>query len=186
MTLALDLGHARRLSSDDDLVRALGWRRGVSTVVDATAGLGRDAAALAKVGFSVVAIERSPALARLWWTALRRGPRNLAFLEGDAKDKLRELVAWGFIPDAVYLDPMYPGGERKAAPQRELVELRGLVGDDLDAPALLDMALTLGAQRVVVKRPRRAEPLKAMPSHTWQGASTRYDLYLPMGSGIGS
>jgi 16S rRNA (guanine1516-N2)-methyltransferase len=180
--IVLDLGHARALRHDDDLVRALGWKRGVTVVVDATAGLGRDAAALAKVGFAVIAIERAPALAAAWWRALPRGPRNLAFLEGDARDKLRELAAWGLRPDAIYLDPMYPGGDRRAAPQKEMVLLRELVGEDPDAGALLDVALEAAGQRVVVKRPRKAPPLQPSSGkpvhHTWAGSSTRYDLYV--------
>jgi 16S rRNA (guanine1516-N2)-methyltransferase len=174
----VDLGHARTLSPEDDLVRALGWRKGVLTVVDATGGLGRDAVALAKVGFAVIAIERSPDLAALWWKAIRRGPRNLAFLEGDARERLRDLLAWGFRPDAVYLDPMYPSGDRKAAQGKEMVILRELVGDDLDAAALLDEALRVATLRVVVKRPKKAPPLKDGVHHAWEGASTRYDLYL--------
>lgn len=181
--LTVDLGHARSLSPEDDLVRALGLKKGVFTVVDVTAGLGRDAAALAKLGASVIAIERSPALAALWWKALRRGPRNLAFLEGDAKTWLEELAAWGFRPDAVYLDPMYPAGDRKAAQQKEMVLLRELVGDDLDVEALLDAALRAATLRVVVKRPKKAPQLVPpggqAVAHTWEGASTRYDLYLP-------
>lgn len=185
--LSLDLGHARKLSSDDDLVRALGLKKGVFTVVDATAGLGRDAAALAKMGASVIAIERSPALAAAWWKELRRGPRNLAFLEGDAKAWLEELARQGFRPDAVYLDPMYPAGDRKAAQQKEMILLRDLVGDDLDVPELLDAALRTATLRVVVKRPKKAPPLVSpggQPvAHTWEGASTRYDLYLPRPGG---
>lgn len=181
MPLALDLGHARRLSPHDDLVRALGWGKGTTTVVDATAGLGRDAAALARLGFSVVAIERSPAVAQLWRAALRRAPRTLAFLEGDARQRLAELRGWGLIPDAIYLDPMYPAGERKAAQQREMVELRALVGDDLDVDSLFEAALTGGAQRVVVKRSRKDRALGGTPSHTWEGTSTCFDLYLPRG-----
>lgn len=176
--LEMDLGHARALSPSDDLVRAIGFKKGVHVVVDATGGLGRDAAALAKLGLAVIAIERSSELAARWWRALRREPRNLAFLEGDARDQLLALSAWGLRPDAVYLDPMYPGGERKAAPQKEMVLLRELVGHDPDAAELVDVALRCAAQRVVVKRPKKAPPLREGVAHTWDGASTRYDLYL--------
>ncbi len=169
----LDLGHARRLRPEDPLLRALGRHAGVRTVIDATAGLGRDAAALALAGFEVTAIERAPALVSLWRDAMKRPPSRLAFLEGDACALLRSLPA----ADAVYLDPMYPDGKRKSAPQKELVILRCLVGDDVDAPELLAIAREVAALRVVVKRPKKAPPL-APPSHSWAGASTRYDLYL--------
>lgn len=154
-------------------MRALGRHAGVRTVVDATAGLGRDAAALALAGFEVTAIERAPPLVALWREAMRRPPSRLTFLEGDALLLLGSLPA----PDAVFLDPMYPDAKRKSAPQKELVILRELVGDDVDAPALLALAREVATLRVVVKRPKRAPPL-APPSHSWEGASTRYDLYM--------
>lgn len=154
-------------------MRALGRHAGVRTVIDATAGLGRDAAALALAGFEVTAIERAPPLVALWREAMKRPPARLTFLEGDALALLRTLPP----PDAVYLDPMYPEAKRKSAPQKELVLLRELVGDDLDAPELLAIAREVAKLRVVVKRPKKAPPL-APPSHSWEGASTRYDLYV--------
>ena len=167
------MGHARKLRPDDPLVRALGRHAGVRTVIDATAGLGRDSAALARAGFEVTAIERAQPLFSAWREAMKLPPSRLTFLEGDALLLLRSLPA----PDAVYLDPMYPCGPRKSAPQKELVILRELVGDDVDAPDLLAVAREVALLRVVVKRPRKAPPL-APPSHSWTGASTRYDLYM--------
>jgi 16S rRNA (guanine1516-N2)-methyltransferase len=169
--LILDLGHARRLRPEDPLLRALGRQSGVRTVIDATAGLGRDAAALALAGLEVIAIERAPALGALW--ARARLPLRLSFREGDARTLLRALPP----PDAVYLDPMYPEAARKSAQSKDLVMLRQLVGDDVDAPELLAIAREVASVRVVVKRPRKSPPL-APPSHSWQGASTRYDLYV--------
>ena len=58
--LVIDLAHGRKLSRDDDLVKALGRDKGLVSVVDATAGIGRDAVALCNVGFSVTAVERAP------------------------------------------------------------------------------------------------------------------------------
>jgi hypothetical protein len=74
--LALQLWSARR-PGKDQLVRALGKRAGVHTVVDATAGVGRDASVLANAGFLVTACERAPALAQLWRTATL--PSGLTF-----------------------------------------------------------------------------------------------------------
>lgn len=171
-----ELGHARKLRPDDALVRAIG---DVRTVLDATAGLGRDAAALALAGYDVTACERAPAIAALWRQA--RLPKRLRFIEGDARAVLRALAVDGLhaVPEAVLLDPMYPDdGDRKSAPSKDLVALRDLVGDDADAADLLAVAREVASLRVVVKRPKKALPLAPGPSHTWEGASTRYDLYL--------
>ena len=36
----------------------------------------------------------------------------------------------------MFLDPMYPRGDRRALPQREMRVLRAAVGDDIDVDAL--------------------------------------------------
>jgi 16S rRNA (guanine1516-N2)-methyltransferase len=181
--LVLDLSSPRRLTNKDDVVRALGHRLGVRRIVDATAGLGRDACALAAFGFDVVAIERAPLMQALWRDALaRHEPPRLTFLEGDAVTFLNAMVGER-APDAVFLDPMYPDVERKALQQRELRLVRAAVAADERLPAgdnaaLFAAAVAVARARVVVKRPRWAAPLGGAPTHTWSGASTRFDLYL--------
>jgi 16S rRNA (guanine1516-N2)-methyltransferase len=125
------------------------------------------------MGFAVTAIERAPALIESWRQAMAAAPPRLAFVAGDA----RVLLPSSERPDAVYLDPMYAETRRKSAPRKDLVLLRELVGDDTDAPELLEIALRCARLRVVVKRPRKAAPLRPGVSHAYVGASTRFDLY---------
>lgn len=84
-------------------------------VVDATAGLGRDAFVLAALGCQVQMLERNPVVAALLDDGLRRG-----YLDAEIGPWLRErltllhassltaLVAIEPRPEVVYLDPMYP------------------------------------------------------------------------------
>lgn len=184
--LVLELTTPRRLTGRDDLVRALGWARGMRTVVDATAGLGRDALALSAFGFEVTCLERAPLMQALWRDALaRHTPPRLRFVEDDASRWLAAIRATDDAPDVVFLDPMYPDVERKALQQRELRLIRAAVGNDAndeliiaDNAALFSAALATARHRVVVKRPRWAQPLGGTPTHTWEGASTRFDLYV--------
>jgi len=82
-------------------------------------------------------------------------------------------------PDAVYLDPMFPPKRKKsAAVNKEMRLLRELVGDDLDAPDLLEVARGVARERVVVKRPDHAPPLAPYPSMSFLGKLVRYDVYL--------
>lgn len=184
LPLVLDLSKPRRLTTKDDLIRALGWKAGVRRVVDATAGLGRDACALAAFGFDVVAVERAPRMQALWRDALARHvPPRLRVVEDDAVRFLDAVAGTADAPDAVFLDPMYPDVERKALQQRELRLIRAAVTDDgrnelVDNGALFAAALRAARLRVVVKRPRWAAPLGGAPTHTWEGASTRFDLYV--------
>jgi len=53
------------------------------------------------------------------------------------------------------------------------------VGADYDADELLAPALAVAKKRVVVKRPRHAQPLaQQKPSLVYEGESSRFDVYL--------
>jgi 16S rRNA (guanine1516-N2)-methyltransferase len=84
----------------------------------------------------------------------------------------------GEAPQVIYLDPMFPHRDKSALVKKEMRLFRPLVGDDQDAPALLQAALALASHRVVVKRPRKAPIIDgAKPSHSLEGKSSRYDIY---------
>lgn len=177
--LVIDLAHARRLSPEDDLLKALGRAKGVRTVVDATAGIGRDALALVAAGFEVTCCERALLVVELWQDALaRHQPRGLRFVAVDAVAYLDDVAGTERAPEAVFLDPMYPHLDRKALQQREMRLLRAAAGDDLDVEVLFAAARRAARSRVVVKRPKKAPPLANDVAHSWTGASTRLDLYL--------
>lgn len=170
---------ARRLRSarpDDPLGRACGLPRRATppTVVDATAGLGRDAMVLAQLGCAVTAIERVPALAfLLHHAALAAGLQSrLEVVAADAVTWLRSAPA----ADVVCLDPMFdePGrGEVK----KEMQLCRALAGACDDGQALLQVARAVARERVVVKRHARAAAL-APPSFAVPGERVRFDVYL--------
>ncbi|MCT1282181.1 class I SAM-dependent methyltransferase, partial [Pseudomonas aeruginosa] len=81
-------------------------------------------------------------------------------------------------PQVIYLDPMFPHRDKSALVKKEMRLFRPLVGDDLDAPALLQAALALASHRVVVKRPRKAPIIEGpKPGYSLEGKSSRYDIY---------
>ena len=196
------LGYARRVNRFGLLFQAVGFRSGRPTVLDATAGLGRDAFRLAYHGCRVTAIERSPILFALLQDGLERAAREpevqehlgdrLRLLQGDARDILRQLVAQKEcgtaalgcvlsppdVPDVVYLDPMFPPQRKSALVKVEMRILRQLVGDDPDAGELFELARAVARRRVVVKRHRHAEPLAPNPTHSHSDKTTRYDVYV--------
>ena len=168
------------------IAKAVGLKRGATpSVLDATAGLGRDAFVLASLGCTVTLIERSPIVAALLRDALDRAELHaesaevtarMALLEGDAIERMAEL-AGRF--EVVHLDPMYPHRDKSALVKKEMRLFRDLVGEDPDADRLLEAALAAAAKRVVVKRPRGAPPLgDRKPSFTVESKSTRYDVYV--------
>lgn len=168
------------------LARAIGIKPGHRpTIADATAGLGIDGFIFAALGCQVTLIERSPVLAALLsdgLSRLRHDPQSsdirqrLSLHCGNALDLLGQLPE---RPETIYLDPMYPKQEKAALNKQEMRLIRTLVGDDHDAGHLLDRALTIACERVVVKRPKRAGVLTSTrPSHAIHMKNSRYDVYL--------
>ena len=169
------------------LARAIGLKYGlVPCVVDATAGLGRDAFILASLGCRVHMLERNPIIHALVNDGLRRltnSGANTKFpnssLSLDLADSLPWLQSFNDVIDVIYLDPMYPHRSKSALVKKEMRVLRQLVGDDLDVESVLEYALSKTQNRVVVKRPKTASPIgKITPSHSISAKNTRFDVYL--------
>ena len=172
------------------IAKACGLASGITpSVVDATAGLGRDAFVLASLGAEVLMIERIPAIAALLEDGLTRARQHpetaeiaarMQLMPGDASQALATLVAEaGLAPQVVHLDPMFPHREKSALVKKEMRLFRELAGDDNDAPRLLQAALDTATHRVVVKRPRKAPPIEGpAPQHVIEGKTSRYDLYV--------
>jgi len=186
--------HRRRFGGGRNqlIARACGLNRGaLPSIVDATAGLGRDAFVLASLGAPVLMIERVAATAAILVDGLTRAQgcaddeiRQIALrmqaLHGDATREFGALIAqWDQPPQVVHLDPMYPHRDKSALVKKEMRVFRALAGDDADAPALLEAALEVATHRVVVKRPRKAEPIGGLaPSHVVEEKTSRYDVYV--------
>lgn len=168
------------------IAKAVGVQPGVRPVVlDATAGLGRDAFVLASLGCELTLIERHPVVAALLEDGLQRaahdpevGPivARMHLIHGNA---IAEMGAWtAEPPQVIYLDPMFPHREKTALVKKEMRLFRPLVGDDDDAAGLLAAALALATHRVVVKRPRKAPSIDgAKPGYVLEGNSSRFDIY---------
>lgn len=182
------LGYRRRHGGGrkQALAKAIGLKHGaMPSVIDATAGLGRDAFVLASLGCQVQMIERSPVVAALLHDGLQRAKKNpeigpiinerLQLIYHDAQFWLLQLSEQ---PEVIYLDPMYPHRQKSALVKKEMRLFRALVGDDLDTAALLKTALISASRRVVVKRPKLAPALAGrQPSFCIKSENTRFDVY---------
>ncbi len=184
------MGHRRRYGGGRGqlVARAVGVKKDkIPTVIDATAGLGRDAFVLAKLGCRVQMIERSPVVAELLSDGMHRAEQDdevavivarMSLCVADACDYLNSLSV-AEQPDVVYVDPMHPERSKAAAVKKEMQLFRALVGGDEDDAALLQAALSVARKRVVVKRPRKSEAIPGPePSLVYEGKSTRFDVYL--------
>lgn len=173
----------RAAQADEALVRAAGAGHGRRpTVIDATAGLGRDAWLLASLGCQVTLVERHPAVAALLADGLARAAADPGAAPVAARLQLHARDALGLLAEAradtVLVDPMHPPRRGSAAVKKEMRLLRDLVGPDTDSDRLLAAAIGAARRRVAVKRPRGAAALLGpRPSGSIAGRSTRFDIY---------
>ena len=173
----------------EGIAKAVGLNKkpGLS-VIDATAGLGRDAFVLASLGAQMTLVERNPAVAALLADGLRRAaldaqtadwlPAQMQLVHLSAAEALQSLPP----ADVVFLDPMFPPREKSALVKKEMRAFHDVVGADEDADALLAPALALAKHRVVVKRPGYAEFLAGKkPTMSIEGKNNRFDVYVNAG-----
>ncbi|NLQ18227.1 class I SAM-dependent methyltransferase [Marinomonas sp. M1K-6] len=179
--------HRRRFGGGkgQDIAKAVGLNKGSNlSVLDATAGLGRDAFVLACLGCSVALCERVGFVRAMLQDGLYRASlhhevadivANMHLLDTDITQITDDSVF-----DVVYLDPMYPHTDKaSAAAKKEMAFFRDLVGKDTDADALLSYAMQLATYRVVVKRPKGAVFLNGTePTYQLEGKSGRFDVYV--------
>ncbi|MBC53968.1 MAG: hypothetical protein CMQ34_09070 [Gammaproteobacteria bacterium] len=160
-------------------------------LIDATAGLGQDAFILAAAGWQVSLVEQSPVIHALLEDGLQRArvaamaPPHQRLLEtilprlhlcepGNSLTVLPTLP----VASVIYLDPMFPAREKTARVKKNRYLLQHLHGEEGVGEGLLPLALSL-ATKVVVKRPRLAQPLASMaPASSLTGKTSRFDIYV--------
>jgi 16S rRNA (guanine1516-N2)-methyltransferase len=169
------------------IAKAIGLNKGaIPHVLDATAGLGRDAYVLAALGCKVTLHERHPIVGALLYDGLQRAyqnseigvwmQQNMQIVFGSSHHLLENSRP---APDVVYLDPMFPHREKSALVKKEMRVFQSLVGDDSDANELMAFAYNLATKRVVVKRPDYAPYLAdKKPSMQIKTKKNRFDVYV--------
>ncbi|WP_240946188.1 class I SAM-dependent methyltransferase [Pseudomaricurvus alkylphenolicus] len=172
------------------IAKAVGVRPGLK-VLDATAGMGKDAFVLASLGCEMTLLERTPVVAELLGDGLRRARHSeddaqlqaiagrMHLHKGDARLFLSDCQKADQTFDVVYLDPMFPERSKSASVKKDMAVFHQLVGRDEDAGELLPLACELAHYRVVVKRPRKAPLLGGQaPTYQLSGKTSRYDIYV--------
>ncbi|SDZ84017.1 class I SAM-dependent methyltransferase [Microbulbifer marinus] len=192
------LAHRRKYGGGkgQQIAKAVGVRGGFyPRVVDATAGLGRDAFVLASLGCHVLMLERNPVVRLLLSDGLRRlrlaaqEDRELAAIATRLELCEEDISAVEWLaqqsPESVqvvYLDPMFPERGKSAKVKKEMAAFHQLVGSDEDADGLLAPAFSACYYRTVVKRPRLAPFLAdKKPTLSLEGKSGRFDIYTKHG-----
>jgi len=178
------LGKALGLAKNDGL-----------QVLDATAGLGRDALLMAYLGCAVTMLERSLLVHALLQDGLARAsitgdPLILPALQrmqlhlADARQWFAYIAA-GLRPrpEVIYLDPMFPPRDKTAKVKKDIALLQELLGAEMDFKGLLDAACAVATKRVVVKRPAgKVDAALPVPAFTVPGKTASFDVYLASSS----
>ena len=169
-----------------NLAKAVGMKSNKNrNIIDATAGLGYDSFILASLGAKVTLIERSQKMYELLQNGINEGIsfggeiekiiNRMELLFGDSKDILPKLT-----PEVIMIDTMYKERKKTALVKNNMRLVREIVGPDTDYIELLEVALNCAKNRVVLKQPRYAEPIKDIKkcSHQIIGKTIRYDIFM--------
>jgi 16S rRNA (guanine1516-N2)-methyltransferase len=161
-------------------------------VVDATAGLGRDALLMAHLGCEVLMLERSPVVHALLEDGLQRAcvaaapellqqaVARLQLQHAEAREWLAAAAQDSALqPDIVYLDPMFPPRNKSARVKKDIALLHELLGAESDFASLLQAARAAARLRVVVKRPG-GKPDAALPTPSFivPGKTAHFEVYV--------
>ncbi len=157
-------------------------------ILDATAGLGEDSFLLAAAGAEVHLYERDPLTAALLRDSLERARKDpdpeireaALRMHFHEEDSLRAMKELSFVPDVVYLDPMFPERMKSG-----LVKKKAQILQALEKPCsaaeeeeLIESARKTGAKRIVVKRPLKGPVLAGRkPDYSLDGSVVRHDVY---------
>ena len=169
-----------------NLSRAVGMKYNKNrNIIDATAGLGYDSFILASLGAKVTLIERSQKMHEILQNGINEGVsfggeikkiiNRMDLLFGDSKDILPKLS-----PEVIMIDTMYKDRKKRALVKNNMRLVREIVGPDSDYVELIKVALDCAKNRVVLKQPRYADPIKEIKkcSHQILGKSIRYDVFM--------
>ena len=150
--------------------------------VDATAGMGEDSLLLAAAGYEVTMFERNAVVAALLKDAMRRAKKHpvlkeivprMRLIEGDSTALMDTLP---FTPELVYLDPMFPERQKTGLVNKRLQLIQKLEQPCCAEKELLDAAMRLSPERIIIKRPLKGELLAGKEvDYSVKGKAIRYD-----------
>ncbi|MFO7801375.1 MAG: class I SAM-dependent methyltransferase [Desulfovermiculus sp.] len=169
-------------------------------ILDVTGGTGRDAWLLAAFGCFLVVVEREAVVFALLRDGVARAgveeqsiARRMRLIYAQAEEVLSgmkeqpQMTACGGPPlprpHVVYMDPFFSSQRKqKVASRRTMQVLRYVAKEQSPDQGLeiLDLALHVARERVVVKRPRKSAPLQSRQgrmTHSIQGRGCRFDVY---------
>ena len=176
------------------LAQAIGLKNKNLTVLDATAGFGKDTALIECLGHKVIALEQNPIIFALLQSAAAAcsasykvitskfiNQNSCEYLANMAKSYPDIIYPDIIYPDIIYLDPMFPSKNKNNLVKKPMQLLQTILADEPNNnEELLNIAIKKANKKVIVKRPQTAAPLANIQPDLsiTKSQSTRYDIYL--------
>lgn len=153
----------------------LGKKKQATSIMDCTAGFGKDSYLMSLTGSKIIAYENNPLMYALLKDGLNRAEiDNISLRKADA---LREVKTTDC--KVIYIDPMYPATKKSAKNNKQMMFLQAFVGHQSEmAEELFIQAKQSAAKKIVIKRPvKGAFVLDKKPTSQIIGKAARFDVY---------
>ncbi|MBR5721039.1 MAG: class I SAM-dependent methyltransferase, partial [Clostridia bacterium] len=183
-TLKKRLNEKKEAGNSESIVKAAKIKktsRGL-TVFDATAGFGEDSFILAAAGFRTVLFEKNKIIFEMLRNAYERGKKDgdiaciLDRMSVNYGDSIDVLKSSEITPDIVFLDPMFPERRKNGKIKKKFQLLQQLEYPCEDENELLQAAINVKPQKIIIKRPENGDFLAEInPSYSIKGDTIRYD-----------
>ncbi|MBT5644578.1 MAG: class I SAM-dependent methyltransferase [Gammaproteobacteria bacterium] len=164
----------QRLSGKKDIFHKLFPKKN-STLLDCTAGYGRDGYILRSMGFNITMIENSPVMSLLLNNALKKIKlSNFIMYHGNAYDFLRHTEK---IYEYIYIDFMFNKPKNSSLSSKNDETLKLISFQDLNKNNLINLAIKKSVSRVVVKEPKHSLSKMMMPEYMIKTKLLNYYIY---------
>jgi len=155
------------------------------SILDLTAGWGKDAFVLASLGCPITLVEKHPMVAALLEDGLKRlkASANIPAVQmnlhfDEALHFLRTQLSPQSLPDVIYIDPMHPSRNKSARVKKDMQLLQEWLPPESQPEKLLETALDYARERVVLKWPENAHfACKEKPAFTYKGNTVKFEIY---------
>lgn len=166
----------------EPLARALGLSKNPeTTVLDGTAGTGKDAMLMLSYGARIESMERNPFIYLLLKDALKR------LSESELADQYEPNYTIQFGPcqklnreqcqgKVFFYDPMFPALRNKSKSKKEMELFKNLTGGDEDIESVFLWAKEQPFSKIVFKQSVHDKPL-GKPTASFKGKSVQYHMY---------
>lgn len=181
------LQRRQHVAAKSALAKAMGYPKTKNkTMIDMTAGLGRDAFLLASLGYKVILCEQSPILVALLCDAFRRADNVSAISSivshmqlycGNSVDYVNQYATQA---DIIYCDPMFPKTQSTAKVKKDMQIVRLINAEEKSSDdELIRAAISYKDKRIVIKRPRLGGELEShKPHHQILSDTYRFDVLM--------